>query len=71
MSGEPMNPTIRVRITHRQTAKGWRVDETTVEITDSLFAPDVMEDMPPSLAQAHADGKEEANRRNREDGYDA
>lgn len=66
-------PEVRVRIKHSATTKGWRVDETTVEITRPLDAGPKEAAyysalMRSELYAAHQDGLDEANRRNAQEG---
>jgi hypothetical protein len=63
-------PTIRIRINHDKTQKGWRCNETTVEVTGSANDYASMSaDLADILAHAHADGLAEANRRNALEGF--
>lgn len=66
-------PTIRVRISHDKTSKGWRCNETTVEITSPLEDLDVLREISyrcqAFLQSTHMDGLDEANRRNSIEGF--
>lgn len=65
-------PLVRVRINHAHTLKeGWRVNETTVEITLSLAeeGPDLLRHLlEQTQAVAYEVGRFEAQRRNAQDG---
>lgn len=77
MSEAIQPPTIRIRISHDKTAKGWRCNETTVEITltpkptDGIYATahDFSLWIGPLLQQAHDDGLAETQRRNGIEGF--
>lgn len=67
-------PTIRVRISHDKTAKGWRCNETTVEITapanDGTWSIGAVQGLASAyLHVTHELGLEEANRRNQVEGF--
>lgn len=67
-------PTIRVRISHDKTAKGWRCNETTVEITtppgDETWSSGAIQGLiSVYLHISHEQGLEEANRRNQVEGF--
>lgn len=64
---------VRVRITHKQTAKGWRVDETTVETVNGRdIDPDgIADELEALMRRSYAEGTIEAERRNATDGYNA
>ena len=72
MSETTRTPEVRVRIKHTATAKGWRLDETTVEVTrpiDPRFGEEYFRTLMQSeLYAAHQDGLDEANRRNAQEG---
>ena len=69
------NPEVRVRVKHTQTTKGWRLDETTVEITKEGYARHFGERFFPELMKkelelAYEQGLAETNRRNLREGHD-
>lgn len=70
MNETVQSPTIRVRISHDKTSKGWRCNETTVEITGSVNDyPDMVVDLESLLVDVHTNGLTEANRRNSLEGF--
>jgi hypothetical protein len=67
MSDTVREPDIRVRINHKWTQKGWRCDETTVEVSTSVSGAsggDTRALIQGLMYAAHQDGLDEANRRN-------
>lgn len=70
MSETVRSPEVRVRIKHAQTVRGWRCDETTVEVTQELpMDPNELTLVIRSLLYAaHQDGMDEASRRNAQEG---
>ena len=65
-------PEVRVRIKHTATTKGWRLDETTVEITyhssPAYGINDAHQLLGAELYAAYEDGRDEAIRRNAQEG---
>ena len=68
------HPDLRVRIKHTQTNKGWRLDETTVEMSTDIGGEGALRflqgTLRSQLAAAHEIGLTECNRRNLLEGHD-
>jgi hypothetical protein len=61
-----------VRISHDKTAKGWRCNETTVEISHfptSASVEDMQRVVRNALQSGHAEGLDESRRRNLIEGF--
>jgi hypothetical protein len=64
-------PNVRVRVNHHRTQKGWRCDDTTVDVVvpaDELAVKDLGPFLAHLLREAHQVGLDEADRRNAQEG---